>query len=444
MSVDSRHDPLTRLELAGLWTLLIVCVAFGGVTLLRSAFLTHRHTDLEVYLRAAWAVRVGVDPYHVADSNGWHYHYPPLLAIALIPGAVAPPGTTGDGPIPYPVAVVLAYVASLSALVAGLWRLAAALARHRGKPDEPWSRNTWQVVAIPTLACLAGVGSTLGRGQPNLLLVACVCWSGATALDGRRLAAGVWIGLGACIKPFLLVLLVLDVARRDARRAMGVALGVALGLGVLPALVVGPSDAIGLSSAYARARALPALAGTPDPAIEGELDPLRGRFVGYAPSLFKALHVDPTAWPRRIDRSYWIVGAAIAAVLATPIVVAAARRAERASPALEPLLAGALLIAIVPALPSCKSHYYALAVPLAAGLVARVHDLREHGLSSRAPLIALGIHAAVQLAGWIPWPVDIGARGAFPLASVLLIAMAIREVWRSGPEHRSETQRDIA
>src|SRR5450631_2458136 len=41
----------------------IVIIAFGALTLVRSAYLAHRHTDAGVYFRAAWAARVGGDIY---------------------------------------------------------------------------------------------------------------------------------------------------------------------------------------------------------------------------------------------------------------------------------------------------------------------------------------------------------------------------------------------
>ena len=86
------HDPLRRLERWGLLALMVLFAGFGVATEVRSAFLRRPMTDLQVYLRAAWAARSGGDIYAITDDNGWHYHYPPLLAIALIPLADAPAG----------------------------------------------------------------------------------------------------------------------------------------------------------------------------------------------------------------------------------------------------------------------------------------------------------------------------------------------------------------
>ena len=66
-------------------------LAFGVLVEIRSAYMRRRMTDLNCYLRAAWAVRQGgADLYHVFDDNGWHYNYPPLFAILLTPLADPP------------------------------------------------------------------------------------------------------------------------------------------------------------------------------------------------------------------------------------------------------------------------------------------------------------------------------------------------------------------
>ena len=42
-------------------------------------------TDLTVYTKAGAAFFDGRDPYTVANHRGWHYLYPPLLAIVVAP-----------------------------------------------------------------------------------------------------------------------------------------------------------------------------------------------------------------------------------------------------------------------------------------------------------------------------------------------------------------------
>src|SRR5258707_7543099 len=72
-------------EKAGIILLVLATVGFGAIVEARSAFMKRRMTDLDVYLRAAWAVRSGENLYQIHDDNGWHYNYLPLLSIVLTP-----------------------------------------------------------------------------------------------------------------------------------------------------------------------------------------------------------------------------------------------------------------------------------------------------------------------------------------------------------------------
>ena len=71
-------------------------------------------------------MRQGIYHYTVTDDNGWHYTYPSLLAIVLIPFADAPSGTPQPAwAVPYPVSV------------APQWRSKPqrALRRAKGRPN---------------------------------------------------------------------------------------------------------------------------------------------------------------------------------------------------------------------------------------------------------------------------------------------------------------------
>src|SRR3954469_19824716 len=100
-------------ERIGLWLFVITIILFGVIVEYRSAFLTRRMTDADFYFRAAWAVRTGHDMYSVVDANGWHYAYPPLLAILLVPLATPPPNMSAQGFVPYPVSVAVWYALSV-------------------------------------------------------------------------------------------------------------------------------------------------------------------------------------------------------------------------------------------------------------------------------------------------------------------------------------------
>src|SRR6185369_3380366 len=126
---------LSRWERLGLWLLLLVAVGFGVFVDIRSALLKRRMGDLGIFLRAAWAARRGGEElYTVTCNSGFHYCYPPTLAILLAPLADPPPGTDANGYLPYPVSVAIWYTFSLLCLAAGLHVLAGAL--EETSPDS--------------------------------------------------------------------------------------------------------------------------------------------------------------------------------------------------------------------------------------------------------------------------------------------------------------------
>src|SRR5438067_8314222 len=104
---------LSKWERRGLVLLLLALVLFGGLVEMRTAFLKQRLGDLGVFLRAAWAVRAGEDIYEVTDRGRWHYCYPPLLAIVLVPLADPPEGAPATGFVPFAVSAGLWYVLNL-------------------------------------------------------------------------------------------------------------------------------------------------------------------------------------------------------------------------------------------------------------------------------------------------------------------------------------------
>jgi len=98
------------------WPTHLVVVAITGTFLGYFAIVLHgagpgRSTsDLGVYLRAAWAAKQGESLYAVADSRGWHYIYPPLLASLLVPLANPPEDTPAEAraaAVPYRLSVSL-------------------------------------------------------------------------------------------------------------------------------------------------------------------------------------------------------------------------------------------------------------------------------------------------------------------------------------------------
>src|SRR5579884_1198075 len=175
-ATDSRQAPLRRTEGYALLGFFFVLVLFGALVEVRSAFQRTRKGDLNVFLRAGWAVRAGADLYAVTDDNGFHYHYPPLLALVAAPLADAPAGADRAGMLPYSLSVALCYVLNLLCLAFAVHHLAGALEQTMaGRFRLIWpagSRGWWALRLGPVLACLIPIGHTLSRGQVNLLLLA--------------------------------------------------------------------------------------------------------------------------------------------------------------------------------------------------------------------------------------------------------------------------------
>jgi hypothetical protein len=148
--------------------LLLVAVLFGVFTVHRTACLSRKFGDLDVYLRAGWAVRAGICPYDVVCDNAWHYNYPPPYAILMAPLADPPArdvvglmgglidagsNPTGTGTfaaatalgvcpnplppdvgwcVPFVVSAAICYLLNVLALSLGVHLLASALERARG------------------------------------------------------------------------------------------------------------------------------------------------------------------------------------------------------------------------------------------------------------------------------------------------------------------------
>src|SRR5205823_4269760 len=151
-------------------------------------------THLDVYLRTAWAVRAGHDIYDVTEENGWHYQYPPLLAILLVPLADAPPGAERRGMLPFAASVALWYAFSWACLFLAL-HLLASITQPGPRGGRWWRLRFW-----PLLICLVPTFHTLMRGQVSPFLLFLLSAFVATLYRGRRFQAGLWLAGAICLK----------------------------------------------------------------------------------------------------------------------------------------------------------------------------------------------------------------------------------------------------
>jgi hypothetical protein len=366
--------PPTRWERLGLIALLVLVVGFGAVVEIRGALLKLPHTDLQVFLRAAWAVRTGGDLYTIADNNDWHYHYPPLLAILLMPLADAPPGVERTGLLPFALSVGLWYVFSLVCLGAGIHVLARALEETAPDPavrNQPIGcRRWWCLRLVPLLACLPTIGATLARGQVNLLLLALLCFMAAALLRNRSWQAGLWLAGAMCLKVIPAFLLLYPLWRRNGRCLAGCALGLVLGIGVIPAAWFGPQRTVAYYGQWFEVLVRPALGQGQDQSRARELLAMTATdSQSLMPVLHRYLYPDPHARPPQADPSTRGIHFLAGALLTLATLLAAGWRSPRDRLA-DLLFLGTLVQIMLLLSPVCHPHYFCLGVPLVMALTA--------------------------------------------------------------------------
>ncbi len=363
----------TRQKL-GLALGVLLLLGFGVVVESRGAFLTRRMTDVNVYFRAAWAVRSGSDIYTVTDDNGWHYNYPPLFAILLVPLADAPAGADRSWMLPYPVSVGLWYVITLAAGFAGVHMLARALEESSPDPavrHQPrFCRRWWALRILPILIVLPAIGRSQIRGQIGLLLALLLGGMGAAMIRGRRFPAGLWLAASICIKLIPAFLLLLPLWRRDRRMLAGCALGLALGLGVIPVVAIGPRKTADAYREY--------VSGTLWSGVTGDTANPRGRELTGVTStdsnsplvvMHNLRHPDPRARPKEAGPAtralHWAIGG-----LLTGLTLAAAGWHKLAAGPRDVIFLGALTVVMWIVSPVFHPHYVAMGLPLIVVLVA--------------------------------------------------------------------------
>lgn len=364
-------EPLNRLERWGLVGFVILLAAIGGMVEYRSAFLTRRMGDLDVFLRAAWAVRNGEDLYAITSDNDWHYIYPPLYAILMTPLADPPRGADTTGYLPYPVLVAICFLLNVGFLFLGVHALASALeasaddAALRGQP--PFCRRWWWLRMIPILVCILPIGHTLMRGQVNTLVLAALCGTLAGWIRGRSFTGGLWLALAICIKVIPAFLLVFPLWKRDWRALAGCLVGVIVGLGIIPLLTFGPERTVAHYQTYGRVFFAPILQLNEDDSrhmeITGGVNATES--VGVRNALHNWMHPDIFTRPKDQTTAgkvaYLLLGFAMTLATLLP---------RSATPLQRALTAGALVVLMTIFSPVCHSHYLLFAVPIVMALLA--------------------------------------------------------------------------
>jgi hypothetical protein len=420
---------LSRWEVSGLGGLALLFVIFGIVTEWRSAFLQRPMTDLQVYLRAAWAVRTGENIYTITDNNHWHYHYPPLLVILAMPLADAPPNADRTGLLPFSVSVAIWYWLSVVLLIAGVHSLAGALEPH----TAPWSPRWWGLRFWPLAVCLSPLLATLVRGQINVMVVALICFAGAAGLRGRSWRSGLWIALAICLKVIPGLLLLYPLRRRDYRCLGGCVLGLVLGMVVVPALWFGPERAVTCYTDWFNVFLRPAFGVETDHARDIELMWIPATdSQSLMAMIHNTLHLDRMTRPFEISPqvrlAHWLSGALLVGV--TLLAARPAANEHRMRPL---LLLGALSLIMLLLSPVSHLHYFCLALPLVMGLIA--YDWQRQGTMhvGLGLMLVLVVFFVVNVVPHVPGTDMIRDLGLIGYAAILLWLASVVALWRTRP-----------
>lgn len=288
----ARSWRFTGRERAGLAVALGATLIFGTVLEFRTALKRAPMTDLGVFACAAGAVRSGDNIYAIFDWHGWHYQYPPTLAILFTPLAhplpaplpmLAPgePRTAANTPWGYRIdgrsqyyglhaqnarffwIVAVWYIISVGLIVFSAHALACILESSKlntPPPDVTTARRRWWWLrTLPLLVCAGSLGTDLSRGQVDVLMLAAIA-AGLYLISARwEFTAGICLAFPATVKLFPPFLLLYPFWRRRWRMSAGIVGGLILALAILPAVTLGPKRTLELYRNWIDVLAKPAL-----------------------------------------------------------------------------------------------------------------------------------------------------------------------------------------
>lgn len=412
---------------------LAAILIFGVVLERRTALRNQPMTDLGVFACAAWSVATDANLYAISDWHGWHYHYPPLMAILMRPFAhplpepylELPPGvarTTANTPWGYSLPgsasqycplgarnarffwiVAGWYLLSVAMLLLALQALACGLegAQLRDGPpvDAVPRRHWWLLRLLPMVIVVTSIGAELARGQVDLALLAAIAFALYFAVRGRPWVAGLCLVFPPCVKLFPALLGFWPLWRRRWAMLGGMLAGAALGLAVIPALAIGPARTVALYRDWVRVLLLPGLGAGADGSRAQELTEMKGT---DNQSLLAFFHNWSHRGSTMEERRQPATSAARAAVALAGVVMLATvcraarwRRNEnaRATYGFVGLLIGIMLLLS----PVTHSFYLVLLIPLLMALVDSGMDVRVTPRRRWTLMTILGVFWTVDL-----------------------------------------------
>ncbi len=385
-------EPPLPIERFGLIALLVGMVIFGAALAIRASFSDRKltphqralvaegfrgrpsrtKTDLDVYLRAAWAFRTGHDAYKITDDNGWHYLYPPLFAILLMPLADPPASITYPGwAVPFQLSMFIWFLISSALAVLGVHMLANALEGDR--PPAPWSRPWVRLRLLTLLFCIPAIGRALARGQTGPLLIFLLAGFTADLIRRRHFRAGLWLAGAICLKIIPAFLLLYPLWRRNARCLVGCLVGLVIGLLVIPVAVIGPQRTWhAYRQIYTQVLEAGATSATHE-SRSGELTKINATDSNSPLTVMHNLmHLDVPRPLRPGKPEPWLpwVHWSIIAALTAGTLMAAGWGRQGDDPIAITLFVGALILVHIMASPVSHPHYYAMAAIPVLGLIA--------------------------------------------------------------------------
>lgn len=388
-----------------IWITVSVCalLALGCLQERRTALRQIPMTDLGVFCIASGAIWSGENPYAIPDWHGWHYQYPPALAILFLPFAepvpLAPaalaPGearTAANTPWGYGVpgknyyglhannihfvfSVAAWYAISLLGILLAAHSLACALegSKLRSPPPEDAAtrRRWWLRRLLPLAVCAGSLLTDLSRGQADILMLAAISLGLYLVAAKESFRAGLCLAFPATVKLFPPLLLAYPFLRRQWRMAAGVAAGLFFFLALLPLVTLGPRRTADLYQCWIEVLAKPALGHGTDTSRQKELT---GMGSTDNQSLLAAIHnwahrstprdrrpPEAAAWERH---AVYAAGAVMAAAMLWAIGL---RRMD--SPQELLVIAGLLIGLALVISPIVHNFYYLLMLPLVAALL---------------------------------------------------------------------------
>ncbi len=437
-------DSLSRLERLGLYLFLIVVGLFGALVEWRAAYQHTRKGDQEIYFWSAYAARAGENIYDVRDSHGWHWVYPPLFAILLIPLAERPPHHPLHlDTLPFGISVGIWYAISIVCLWLAVHSMASAVEEVSGREVRPGSRRWWGLRIIPVLVCLMSVGQTLGRGQVNLFLLALIAGMIAATVRQRPWRAGIYLGTAIAIKLIPAFLVIYPLWRRDLRCLAATVLGMLVTGLAIPMAVLGPRMTVASYEAFVTRLILPGLGQNDDSSRHGELIAMNAT---HSQCFQAAIHGTMSLGNRPAEAApgvrlaHWL----IAGVLTGTTLLAAGWR-KPSSPADTLLFLGCLALLMILSSPICHQHYFVHCIPLVMGLLAVQGDDTRSPQLGRAWMWLLPLFTLTFAYMYLP-RMELArclALGIYP--SLLLLGVGLRTLYirRKQNGQRSEVSHQL-